>query len=482
MQKIILITLLLHLQCSIASAQAWNPLNIYSLNLYEDITTSFPRYPLIFAFANQEVQGGEIRFSGHLRDSGEVPDSIVTCVPNYWIARKLTHAWFGSRVITNGTSIRIGQLSLDTLYFDIAAGVGDTLWILNDSVKIYGVCNSHQQETILGYTDEVLRFTLKYTTPNGTPIVNSTIHGKEFLLGKDLGFINYFNLYPDGTPGNILTMIGNQDLDAGKHSFKYSDCFVFPVGSSYQIRESTFMGGTGPSSFNTEYVKSDITNIVETAGAFQVTRDVHTLTIDVNSNETNVYETGIVNSRPKSELITSYLVDPTSYYSATLTRAIFCGDTVFRIRNWPSLVDVVCTSDSIITYFEIDPLGSSYWQDMLQFECLISGASPNQAGNTISPYILQSLQYLNTPDCNVGFPWYVELDENAIEPPLDFNEVGNSLYKFGGFYEDVSVFTIDGKSIENQGSFTFPLMPSTIYLVQLTIGNQRSVRKISILE
>lgn len=115
----------------------------------------------------------------------------------------------------------------------------------NPTIKTY---------TIDGVIDSVKVFNILHTTLSGN-VIMSELHGREIIVGKELGLINFFvvNEFPESLIP--LSLIGTNSPDVGLIKISYADMYNYHPGDEIQYIESSTWGNGPPSLNYTRYKK-----------------------------------------------------------------------------------------------------------------------------------------------------------------------------------------------------------------------------------
>lgn len=222
------------------TAQNWKPFNDSTFQLFEEISSTFPKKVELMYFNFIQENIIPFQYSSQLTNEDEDFDhysGASLCTTASYLT-KVNSSWFGDKIESNSSDVNYILKNQDTLHFDFNTNVGDTLWIMNSNEKIFGICTLFHEENVIGLIDSVKYFNVHHTDLIGNPIQTSVIHNFQLILGKTIGFYTFFtrtNEYPNG---KTYRLIGDKTNDLGKYSFKASDVYKLPIGSIVQHKET----------------------------------------------------------------------------------------------------------------------------------------------------------------------------------------------------------------------------------------------------
>ncbi|MDX2362136.1 MAG: hypothetical protein QNK23_15115 [Crocinitomicaceae bacterium] len=458
-----------------SNGQSWEPFDSTSIILYENSSEPLPREVQIISFKETVLNGGIAQYSGYLRPYGSATTLSDQCgwglTP--WTVLKMTHPWFGAAILSDGSSIRVVQDNTDTLHFDFTSLVNDTLFILDNDTLIYGICQSAQTETILGFTDSIKRYTLFHLDASLTPIANSQIHGQTLVLGEELGFVTYFHFNSNHPQGEFLTMLGHRGLLAGEQSFLKSDAYDLPIGSVYQVKFSV--------PYINDYRTYTINNVVDNGNSIDVYRDRLWQTLDYSQGgglydtTTNFYPNELVTIQ-KEELINRNHHDAVGLN--TLSRVIMCdGDTTLQFYRTDFGQAAVCYLDSLAWLPEFsDPTAYWFHDRYTKNQCLLEFVDgPFGSKYDILTYLYNGSCEFSTSDLLVG-------NHSPTTPTFELVHISNSTYQLKGNFLKAEIYTTIGNRLSALEQYQFSLEKNNIYLLKLHYKDQSIVRKIQIIE
>jgi hypothetical protein len=171
------------------------------------------------------------------------PGNLITSSNcQFWASPECTKqdrpTWLGSRVhYDNAFKYKFFTLSGDSLVFDFSFNaVGPVLFYESLAEKFFLTFEKTDTITVLNYSDSARFYKITHTDSFGNP-VNSPLNGKQLIIGKNLGLVQFLQIDAFPIVLNSVYLFGNISPDLGLAKLTNGIIYDYAVGDVYQYHE-----------------------------------------------------------------------------------------------------------------------------------------------------------------------------------------------------------------------------------------------------
>jgi len=169
--------------------------------------------------------------------------------------------WLGSKISYNNSgSYKFYTNSDDILNFNFSATAGQpTLFYESATEKFYYTFTKTDTIKISDIIDSARFYTVSHTNISGTPI-NSTLNGKNIIIGKNLGLIQFFQVDAFPQVLNPVFLLGQQYPELGFYTLTNEMLYDYAIGDVIQYHEKQHYN-YGPPQWNYDrFIRFTIVN------------------------------------------------------------------------------------------------------------------------------------------------------------------------------------------------------------------------------
>ena len=285
---------------SLTFSQNYKLFNASSKKLFTDSTNAFS-----ISFDSVKANGSDSVYHNFSRLNDTVINSD-TC--HYWWGAHTCNqqdkpVWAGGKIKFNNLGVyQFHNLAGDTLNFDFTKIIGDTSLMYKDATqKFLFVFEKSDTLTTLNYFDSARFYNILHTDLAGNPI-NSKLNGKEIVIAKNLGLVQFFQI--DSFPQQLrhLYLAGNEFPTCGM--FKLTDEMIYDYqpGDEIQFYNSGYYPSNSYQNYS-NYVKYTFKNRIVTTDSlkyevFRTTYDVFAGHTSTDTITLKYYRNNIVSQIP----------------------------------------------------------------------------------------------------------------------------------------------------------------------------------------
>ncbi len=263
MKKLLLALLLI--TTSTAFTQNYKPFNASSQKLFTSMPDMQSAYSMSFdsvlSVGNDSVY---YNFFGLPSEPNFVSyDCPFWGGPECWMQNE--PVWVGAKIdFDNLYSYKLYPNNGDTIHFNFNPASGNSHIFYQDSIQKFSLMyESTDTVSVFDYVDSARFFKISHSDLEGNQI-NSALNGKNIVIGKYLGLIDFFQI--DSFPQVLkpLHLIGNDNPNLGITKITNEMLYDWQPGDEIQYVEYYFWFECGPYENYTHYRKHSILERTET--------------------------------------------------------------------------------------------------------------------------------------------------------------------------------------------------------------------------
>ncbi len=276
--KPIILTVLLLSVCLFSQAQNYQPFNRNVPKRFASVTT--PSDNEYFFYAHYDTLIGSDLVLRQYTISNENTPAVATPACPGWgnPVHGADTSWLGLNITYDTVS---SQLNLqndqnEPFDFDLGMTLGDSSVFYSNATDAYYIrFDSQQEEIVLGQADTVKTFTILHYDLGGQP-VNSASNGFGIKVGKELGVIQFIDVFHFPALESGFQLIGQLNPFFGEYQLMYTDAFPWQPGDliEYSANKSPGMAG---GQYTQWYELYEVTDRIETTDSVKIAFAITTM-------------------------------------------------------------------------------------------------------------------------------------------------------------------------------------------------------------
>lgn len=155
--------------------------------------------------------------------------------------------WPGSKIVfNNSNNYKFYTNSGEVLNFNFTVNAGQpAIFYENATEKFFFTFTHTDTLTVLGITDSARFYTISHTNISGTTI-NSLLNGKNIIIAKNLGLVQFFQVDFFPHTLNPLYLLGQQSPELGINALTNAMLYDYEIGDVFQYREQQLYNYSPP--------------------------------------------------------------------------------------------------------------------------------------------------------------------------------------------------------------------------------------------